>query len=118
MSAFFAAVYEVVARIPAGRVATYGQVAWLAGRPRAARAVGTALRQAPAGLPCHRVLNGQGKLAPEGTFSSPGEQARLLRAEGIQVSRERRVDLRRYGWQGEQGSQHGLPAPPPGEDDR
>lgn len=101
MSPFFALVYQVVARIPPGRVATYGQVALLAGRPRAARAVGAALRQAPPGLPCHRVVNSQGSLAPPDSFSSPGEQARRLRAEGVRVSRQRRVDLRRYGWQGE-----------------
>ena len=58
------AVYAVVARIPAGQVATYGLVAFLAGRPRASRIVGCALARAPEGLPCHRVLYRDGASAP------------------------------------------------------
>ena len=53
---FYQAVYQVTAQIPAGRVATYGQIAFLAGRPRASRIVGGAMARAPEGLPCHRVI--------------------------------------------------------------
>ena len=55
-SSFYQAVYQVTAQIPAGRVATYGQIAFLAGRPRASRIVGGAMARAPEGLPCHRVI--------------------------------------------------------------
>ena len=53
---FYQAVYQVTAQIPAGRVATYGQIAFLAGRPRASRIMGGAMARAPEGLPCHRVI--------------------------------------------------------------
>ena len=77
---FFTAVYAVVARIPAGQVATYGLVAFLAGRPRASRIVGCALARAPEGLPCHRVL--------------------LLEGEGVPFLPDGRVDLSRCLWDG------------------
>ena len=58
---FDAEVYSVVAQIPAGRVTTYGQIARLIGMPGYARRVGHALAAAPAGLPCHRVVNSAGR---------------------------------------------------------
>ena len=61
-SSFYQAVYQVTAQIPAGRVATYGQIAFLAGRPRASRIVGGAMARAPEGLPCHRVIGANGSL--------------------------------------------------------
>ncbi|WP_347133010.1 MGMT family protein, partial [Neglectibacter timonensis] len=62
MSTFPEAVYQIVRQIPKGKVATYGQIAMLAGRPRASRIVGAAMFRAPAGLPCHRVLYRDGTL--------------------------------------------------------
>ena len=84
-----------VAAIPAGRVATYGQIALLCARPRAARAVGTVLQKGPAGIPCHRVVNRQGRTAPGWT-----EQRELLRAEGIPFLPDGRVDLTACLWYG------------------
>jgi methylated-DNA-protein-cysteine methyltransferase-like protein len=95
-----AAIRRVVAAIPRGRVASYGEVASRAGLPRRARLVGRVLREAPTGdaLPWFRVLRADGRLAfPPG--SAPfREQARLLAAEGVRVQRGR-VDLGRHGWE-------------------
>jgi len=91
-------IYEVVAQIPAGKVATYGQVARLAGIPSGARQVGYAMaalgrgRPRP-GVPWHRVLNAKGE-------SSIGhEQVRRLEAEGVPFDDRGRVDLEAHGWQ-------------------
>lgn len=99
MDTFSDKIYEQVRRIPRGRVATYGQIALLAGNPGAARAVGNALHRNPAPgiIPCHRVVNASGRLAPGFAFGGAGEQQRLLEAEGVEVI-DRRVDLGRYIW--------------------
>ncbi|PST47105.1 cysteine methyltransferase [Bifidobacterium sp. UTCIF-37] len=78
-------VYRVVRRIPRGRVATYGQVAALAGSPRAARFVGFALHAnpEPGVIPCHRVVFRDGSLAPGFAFGGPDRQRALLEAEGV-----------------------------------
>lgn len=102
-------VRRLVARIPAGRVATYGQLSALAGHPRRARFVGRVLRELPPGsdLPWHRVINAQGRISPRaGEARWPGEpverrQSRLLRAEGVRL-RGGVVDLARYGWRPEE----------------
>ncbi|MCI8694602.1 MAG: methylated-DNA--[protein]-cysteine S-methyltransferase [Lachnospiraceae bacterium] len=92
-------IYEAVKRIPRGRVATYGQVAELAGDKKMARAVGNALRRNTAQeIPCHRVVNAQGKLSGEFAFGTGAGQAQLLEAEGVEVA-EGRVDLDKYGMQ-------------------
>jgi methylated-DNA-protein-cysteine methyltransferase-like protein len=96
------AILRVVRRIPRGRVATYGQVAALAGAPGAARAVGRALRDVPGGsaLPWHRVLASPGRIAAALQGSEAGaEQRRRLRAEGVDVDARGRVSLARHGWQ-------------------
>ncbi|OUN88485.1 MULTISPECIES: MGMT family protein [Enorma] len=97
---FFARVYDVVEQIPAGMVATYGQVAALAGRPRAARYVGYALHAnpRPGEIPCHRVVFADGALAPGFAFGGPGEQRRLLEDEGVAFRDEGHVDLRACRW--------------------
>jgi len=83
-SAFVTRVLLVVSRIPPGRVATYGDVAALAGRPRAARAVGTIMRTAGrGGLPYHRVVAAGGRIGGYG--GRPQVKAALLRAEGLVV---------------------------------
>ncbi|MCH9275066.1 MGMT family protein [Bifidobacterium amazonense] len=78
-------VYDVVRRIPRGMVATYGQVAALAGRPRSARFVGFALHAnpEPGVIPCHRVVFRDGSLAPGFAFGGPDEQRRLLEGEDV-----------------------------------
>lgn len=91
-------IYEAVKKIPKGQVATYGQVAELAGEKKMARAVGNALHRNPDpdGIPCYRVVNAKGELAGEFAFGGPGAQARLLEADGI-VVKDGKVDLKKYG---------------------
>lgn len=91
-------IYEAVKKIPRGQVATYGQVAALAGNPRMARAVGNALHRNPdpVGIPCYRVVNAKGELSGEFAFGGSGAQARLLADDGIEVT-DGRVDLKKYG---------------------
>lgn len=93
-----ALVYEVlsvVAEIPEGRVATYGQIARLIGRERNSRLVGRILSHAEGygSYPCQRVVNHAGRLAPGWP-----EQGALLRAEGVELKDDGRVDLKKYGW--------------------
>jgi O-6-methylguanine DNA methyltransferase len=96
---FKAAVLAAVRRIPPGRIATYGDVAAVAGRPRAARAVGNIMRECrDAGVPCHRVVGAGGAL---GGYGGNLELKRaLLRAEGIVVFGRRIRSFARSRWQG------------------
>lgn len=98
----FEKIYEVVCRIPEGKVCTYGQVALLAGNPRWARVVGYALHQNPAfgRIPCHRVVNRDGRVAPGFAFGGPGIQRAMLEAEGVEFTEDGLVDLAKYGWHG------------------
>lgn len=91
-------IYEAVKRIPKGRVATYGQVAELAGDKNMARAVGNALHRNPdpENIPCYRVVNAKGELAGAFAFGGEDVQAKLLEADGIPVI-DRKVDLEQYG---------------------
>ena len=84
---FAAQVYAVVKNIPAGEVMAYGQVAALAGRPGAARAVGNILHHNPheSDIPCHRVVNSKGRLALNFAFNGPTEQKHRLEQEGVKV---------------------------------
>jgi len=94
---FTGRVLRVVERIPPGRVATYGDVAALAGNARAARAVGAIMRTAPRqGLPYHRVVASGGLLGGYGGRSTM--KADLLRAEGVQVRGTRIVNFRACRW--------------------
>lgn len=92
-------IYEAVKMIPYGCVATYGQVAELAGDKNMARAVGNALHKNPdpENIPCFRVVNSKGELAGEFAFGGEGAQAKLLMAEGVEVINGR-VDLKKYGF--------------------
>ena len=94
-------IYEAVKRIPYGRIATYSQVAELAGDRKMARAVGNALHKNPDpdGIPCFRVVNAKGELAGAFAFGGAGVQAKLLAAEGVEVTNDR-VDLSKYQWDG------------------
>ena len=91
-------IYEAVKKIPRGKVATYGQVAKMAGNKKMARAVGNALHKNPdpEKIPCYRVVNAKGELAGEFAFGGEGAQAKLLQADGIVVV-DGRVDLKIYG---------------------
>lgn len=91
-------IYEAVKKIPRGKVATYGQVAAMAGNPRMSRAVGNALHKNPDpdGIPCYRVVNAKGELAGAFAFGGADVQANLLRADGIEVI-DNKVDLIKYG---------------------
>lgn len=95
---FYDIVYEQVKRIPKGKVATYGQIALMCGSPRASRAVGYALHfnPYPGVIPCHRVVNRFGGLAPAFAFGGVEVQAELLRGEGVEVSADYTVDLEKY----------------------
>jgi len=90
-------VYALVRRIPPGRMATYGQVAALLGRPRAARAVGGAMRRCPADVPWHRVVNAQGRISRRKRAASMVTQRLMLEREGVTMRRGR-VDLARHAW--------------------
>lgn len=97
-NASFQAIWKVVSAIPRGRVASYGQVARLAGLPRGARLVGPALSATDAPkLPWHRVINAAGRIALPPNSKGYRRQRQLLRDEGVVVAKGR-VDLARYGW--------------------
>ena len=97
----FGRIYDFVKQVPAGRVVTYGQVAAAVGAPRCARQVGWALHvnPEPGVIPCHRVVNREGRLAPAFAFGGTNAQARLLQAEGVVVENGH-VDLETYLWRG------------------
>ncbi len=98
---FFEKVYLAVRQIPKGRVATYGQIALACGSPKAARQVGYALHVNPEPfvIPCHRVVNRFGGLAPAFAFGGREVQAALLQSEGVEVDSDYQVDLKRFGFQ-------------------
>src|SRR5207245_2530032 len=93
-------IYAVVKRIPRGRVATYGQVATLAGLDGHARQVGYALHNLPArsNVPWHRVINARGEISPRSAGDSHELQRMLLEAEGVEFSLDGRVALKVYRW--------------------
>lgn len=101
---FFIHVYRLVTQVPKGKVVTYGQVAALLGTPRAARAVGTALRYLPRPLsrqvPWQRVINAAGGISLRGDVLRAEEQRWLLEEEGITFDRYGRIDLQKYRWPG------------------
>lgn len=95
----YAKFYATIRRIPRGRVATYGQIAIVAGFPRNARLVGTALRNLrDDSIPWHRVVNSRGEISRRARGDDDEFQRILLEAEGITFDLEGRVDLRRFGW--------------------
>ena len=91
------AVFDLVARIPAGRVTTYGRIAWAVGRPNNARLVGRILSQAEwyGDYPCHRVVSHAGRTAPGWP-----QQRTLQEAEGVAFLPNGNVDLKRFLWTG------------------
>lgn len=91
-------IYEAVKKIPCGKVATYGQIAEMAGDKKMCRAVGNALHKNPdpSTIPCHRVVNAKGECSGSFAFGGEDVQAQRLRAEGVEVVNGK-VDLEKYG---------------------
>ncbi|HIW53390.1 MAG TPA: MGMT family protein [Candidatus Ruthenibacterium merdigallinarum] len=100
MNEFTKRIYEVVCQIPRGRVASYGQVAALAGNPRGARGVGFALHRnpQPGVIPCHRVVFKDGSVCTGFAFGGPQVQRRMLEEEGVVFLPDGRVDMARCRW--------------------
>lgn len=104
ISELYERVWTTVKRIPRGRVATYGQIAALAGMPKHARQAGYALAATPENknIPWHRVINAQGKISLRLKHWDSGSddfQRILLEAEGVKFDSSGRVDLKRFRWQ-------------------
>jgi methylated-DNA-protein-cysteine methyltransferase-like protein len=97
---FREAVLEAVAQVPEGSVATYGQIAWMAGFPRRPRQVGMVLKGLPedTDVPWHRIVNAQGYVPSRGRWWGAMLQIERLRAEGIEVDDLGNLDLKRHGW--------------------
>ena len=91
-------IYEAVKKIPKGHVATYGQIAKMAGNPKMSRAVGNALHKNPdpTHIPCFRVVNSKGELAGAFAFGGGKAQEELLIKDGVEVV-DGKVDLEKYG---------------------
>ena len=100
MSDFFNAVYEFVKTVPEGKVTTYGDVARAIGSPRASRQVGWALHcnPYPGIVPCHRVVFSTGSVCTGFAFGGKEVQTELLRAEGIEVSEDFKINLEKFRW--------------------
>lgn len=98
---FYNRVYEIVAQIPGGKVMTYGQIAIILGSPYFARRVGQAMYNAPEYLdiPCHRVVNSKGGLAPAYAFGGIGKQREMLEKEGAIFKDNGCVDIKKSVWQ-------------------
>ena len=103
MTTFYDAVYTLVRDIPRGRVMTYGQIATILGAPRAARAVGYALRALEEGsdVPWQRVINSKGGVSARGDDQRPSLQYELLDEEGVQFGTNDTCDLAIYRWEPE-----------------
>ncbi|GAA4819451.1 6-O-methylguanine DNA methyltransferase [Marinicella pacifica] len=99
MSPFSQRILSIIAAVPVGQVATYGQIAVMAGEPRAARQVSRLLHSCSDkyNLPWHRIINAQGRIVLNGL--SARKQTQKLRAEGIEISDRHRIDLTVYQWQ-------------------
>ncbi len=99
----FDKIYEQVRRIPRGKVATYGQIATLAGNPHWSQIVGYALHSnpAPGVIPCHRVVSRFGGTAAAFAFGGGDRQRELLEEEGVVFRADGTVDLARCLWDGE-----------------
>jgi methylated-DNA-protein-cysteine methyltransferase-like protein len=93
-------IYRVTRRIPRGRVATYGQIAELAGLGGHARQVGYAMHALPfdSDVPWHRVINAQGRISLRAEDVGAQVQAKLLAKEGVKLGASGRIDLARYRW--------------------
>lgn len=104
-SAYRERVYEIVRRIPKGRVMTYGQIAELLGEGYTPRTVGFVMHAADENDPWHRVINSQGACSTGRVVLPPDKQQRMLEAEGIEFDAKGRCDLKRYRWSPEESEQ-------------
>ncbi|AGK98073.1 MGMT family protein [Clostridium pasteurianum] len=102
MEKYFDTVYKIVAKIPRGKIATYGLIAALLGNPRSARIVGYAMRSAPRdlNLPCHRVVNKTGELAADYIFGDKKIQRAMLENEGITFNNNGHIIVEKHLWDG------------------
>ena len=102
MNGAFEKIHDLVKRIPVGKVATYGQIAAMAGMPRGARIVGYAMAGCPdgKGVPCHRVVDRQGRTKAAFDLFRPGTQRAMLEAEGVRFLPDGRVDMDGCRWDG------------------
>jgi len=93
-------IYAAVRRVPRGVVATYGQIAELAGIPRQARRIGYALSALPpdSNVPWHRVINSRGEISLRTAGGSENLQKRLLKQEGVRFDRDGRIPLDQFRW--------------------
>ena len=107
METTFVRIYRLARQIPYGRVATYGQLAVLAGNPRLSRVVGYAMRAAPGDVPCHRVVNRRGGLSSAFHPMGRETQRMLLEMEGVPFTADGRVDLPACQWAGPPEEQTG-----------
>ncbi|WCL48810.1 MGMT family protein [Leptospira sp. GIMC2001] len=102
MAQFYDDVYKIVKQIPVGKVTSYGRVAVMLGKPRAARAVGYALnalkKDSLQDIPWQRVINGQGRISFKGDSIRAKLQKELLLSEGIQFGKDGTVDLKVFVW--------------------
>lgn len=96
---FFENVYDLVKKVPVGKVVTYGEIARAIGNKRMSRQVGWALHvnPRPSEIPCYRVVNRFGELSSAFAFGGANRQAELLAADGVEVI-DGKVDLNRYGY--------------------
>ena len=96
----FEIIYEIVKKIPKSKVATYGQIAMLAGNPRWSRVVGYALHVNPDGdeIPCFRVVNRLGECSGSFAFGGETVQRRLLEEDGVTFLIDGRVDMKKHQW--------------------
>ncbi len=96
---YFENVYNLVKKVPKGKVVTYGEIARAIGNPRMSRQVGWALHvnPKPGVIPCHRVVNRFGELSSAFAFGGLNRQAELLSEEGVEVI-DNKVDLNKYGY--------------------
>ncbi len=100
-------VYEIVRRIPRGRVMTYGQIAKLLGEGYTPRTVGYVMHAADENDPWHRVINAQGGCSTGRIVLPPDKQQRMLEAEGIKFDARGRCDLNQYRWTPDEADQSG-----------
>ncbi len=98
MPSFFKQVHELVARIPYGSVASYGQIAGMLGDPRRARTVGWAMHECPQDLPWHRMVKADGSL-PNPDFAAL--QKAMLQSEGVLFLDTGRIDMHQFAWKGD-----------------
>lgn len=112
MTPFSKSVIAWIKKVPRGKVATYGQIARLAGKPGSSRAVGWILHACADthDLPWQRILNSQGKISLPKKSTAYLEQKRLLQGEGIEVSATGSLDLEKYRWKKEPRQHRGQPS--------